>query len=305
MLGLTELLNLSESLNLNVLAAWTTMSNELLTINISFVKDENTLNFSNLFIYDLIVNFILIFFFLFGIIYYLLTSGLKSISYGNGSLSNFWLFNYFADFEEDIGNIDDALSFSVIFIAFVSWFFFLSLFFNTFFQSINWLLSLFIFIIFPAIVTPFFLLKSFGINFLAYVRGAGRSSNIIVEVLLDAISILVMVARFLIQNVRLFLVFATFIELLEFVYDTCDSNLTTLGDIFLVNYSSSSTFWYDLLSDFIIQQIMLLYYQIHFMAVFIAQLTNYVILSVGLFFFLYSTFMLEPMEKYFLHKRAL
>lgn len=305
MLGLTEFFNIFNSVNFNTIAEWTTLSNELLLINVNFIKSNSIVNFSHLFIYDWVVNFILIFFFLFGTVYYLCTNGLKTLSYGLGGLSNFWLFNYFADFEEDIGNIDDALIFSVIFIIFISWFFFLSLFFNTFFQSINWLFSLFVFIILPAIATPFFLLKSFGINFLAYVRGAGRSSNIVVETFLDFISVLVMVARFFIQNIRLFLVFATFIELLEFVYDVCDVNLTNLTNIYLISYNNSSVFWYDLFSDFLIQQIMMLYYQIHLMLVFIAQLANYVILSVGLFFFLYSTFMLEPVEKYFLHKRAL
>ena len=147
-------------------------------------------------------------------------------------------------------------------------------------------------------------MKSFGLSFAAYIRGAGRTSNFIVEAFFDFLAVSVVMCRFIIQNIRLLIIFAAFFELSEFIIDNCDLvGLSFFEKITSVSLTGDNFYWYDTLADFLMQQFLLLYYQGHLIITFIGQIINYFTLSFTLFFFLYTSFYLENQEKYFLYMR--
>jgi hypothetical protein len=71
-------------------------------------------------------------------------------------------------------------------------------------------------------MVPVMVFQSFGLSFVAYIRGAGRSTIFIAEVVLDTVTTLVAMCRFFVQNIRLLMLFASYLELTEYVYDNCD-----------------------------------------------------------------------------------
>jgi hypothetical protein len=60
-------------------------------------------------------------------------------------------------------------------------------------------------------------LTSFGLAAGSYIRGVGKSGQIVFECLLDLIAMLVVFIRFLIQNIRFVLIFLAYFELFEFL----------------------------------------------------------------------------------------
>lgn len=141
-----------------------------------------------------------------------------------------------------------------------------------------------------------------------YVRGAGRTPIFIAETLLDYIALGVMWGRFLIQNIRLLLVFTAFFELFEVIYQNCDLiGLSFITQLFSFNSTLNSqfysTYWYDWFSDILLNQILVIYYWGHLTYTFMSQFANYALLSFYLFYFLYTNFLLETYEKYFFIKK--
>lgn len=289
-------------------AYWTALSTHLYLPNLTL--DSSTVLFSgSLFIFSLFFNMLFIWAVASGVALYILNQGLRLIS---NSLTNtntyHTTFSYLTDLEEELGSADDALMYFVIFAAVILWFFFFIIFSSYLVQNLTWFIMLLNLVGLTAIFIPFFVLKNFGIAFTSYVRGAGRTSNLVAEAFFDFIAVTVMVARFIIQNIRLVLLFAAFFEISEFIYDKLDIvGNSFFGVIFntdvLWGKSSYSFYWYDFLLTFLTQQILLLYYQGHLIITLFAQLANYFLLSFALFFFLYTTFTLEPHEKYFLYSK--
>lgn len=279
---------------------WITLTNYLFKI-------ESTLNLntsvfaSSLFIWSFILKNLFIVTIFFGICFFILTTGLRVISnYLSNANMYHSTFAFMSDLEEEVGSLDDAAVYFLIFAAVITWFFFINVFTIYNYASLSWVVTLLNFVLLTAVLIPFFVLKNFGVSFAAYVRGVGRTSNLMAELFFDFIAIIVMVARFIIQNIRLVLLFAAFFELSEFIY----TNLHITGSNYFNNINSDLTngfFWYDHFADFLVNQIMLLYYQSHLILTFFAQLANYFLLSFVLFF-LYTTFLVSVHEKYFFKK---
>jgi hypothetical protein len=74
---------------------------------------------------------------------------------------------------------------------------------------------------------PVRLLWDFGLAFGMYVRGAGTSSNLVVEAFFDIIGVIIIFTRFVVQNIRFLLVFVAFFELFEWVATTFETNYFT------------------------------------------------------------------------------
>ena len=112
------------------------------------------------------------------------------------------------------------------------------------------------------------------------------------------------------QNIRFLFIFLAFFELYEFIALKFDPELTN----YLVEGLNSNdklqrgvaTQWQtlQLITTFILQWISYLYYLGHLTILFVVQLGVYFVLSFWLFFFLYTTFLLQPVEKYFFYQRA-
>jgi hypothetical protein len=65
------------------------------------------------------------------------------------------------------------------------------------------------------LLIPFSLFLDFGINFVCYVRGSASTSNLFFEITLDMLSVLIIFARFIIQNIRFFFILIAISELFE------------------------------------------------------------------------------------------
>lgn len=285
---------------------WKALSTELyspsLYLNQSFIFYTKTL-----FIYSFFINFILIFSIFLGIVFYISNQGLKLITnITTNNDSYFTVFSYLTDLEEEVGAADDSMLYILIFAVVIVWFFFFTIFSTYFIQNLSWFVMLLNFIFLTAVFMPIFVLKNFGIAFATYLRGVGRTKNLVVESFFDFIAIAIMTSRFIIQNIRLVLLFAAFFEISEFIYDNCDVTLDNYFFFFSYNFNwfqTSNAYWYDIVSSFLTQQVLLIYYQGHLILTFFMQLANYFLLSFVLFFFLYTSFLLETHEKYFLFSK--
>lgn len=244
------------------------------------------------------------------ICFYFSSFGIRILqNYLSGIDTYFTSFAYFTDLEEEIGSADDSLYYFLVFGLFVLWFFFFTIWGGFFFSNISWIVVIFFFVGLAAILIPLFVLKDLGIAFVNYVRGAGRSSSLLFETMLDFVAVSVIMIRFAVQNIRFVFIFSAFFELYEYIYDkiNLDSSLVG-GGVFSINFFFSSTasnyYWYELLIHFVANWALYLYYLGHLTLLFVAQLSIYFILSFWLFFFLYTTFSLESHEKYFFFHKA-
>jgi hypothetical protein len=197
-----------------------------------------------------------------------------------------------------MGAADDALFFFLIIAAVIIWFFLFTLFSAVLLNHISWILSLLILSTSAAFVIPAAVLKNFGIAFVTYVRGHGRSRSIFYEAILDIVSVSIIFLRFIVQNMRFIFIFFTFFELYEFIYANLAPVTTLTTDL-------SNYYWSEAVITLISTYGLYLYYLGHSTIIFIAQLSVYFALSFWLFFFLYTAFTLESSEKYFFNKRAL
>lgn len=243
------------------------------------------------------------------ICFYLLSFGIRLIqNYLSGVDTYFTTFSYLTDLEEEVGSLDDSLYYFLVFGLFVLWFFFFTIWGGFFFKSISWVVTVFFFVSLAAILIPLFVLKDLGIAFVNYIRGAGRSSSLLFEVMLDFVAVSVIMIRFAVQNIRFVFIFSAFFELYEYIYDkiNIESNLfgaNVLSPGFFFSSATGNLYWYELVVHFLANWALYLYYLGHLTLLFVAQLSIYFILSFWLFFFLYTTFSLEAHEKYFFFKK--
>ena len=71
----------------------------------------------------------------------------------------------------------------------------------------------------------------YGLLFITYLNGVGKSATLFVELLFDYIAVLIFYLRLIVQNVRLAFMLFTFIELHELViFYNLDKNLFPLNE---------------------------------------------------------------------------
>lgn len=283
--------------NLMIAEKWNSLTSTLMSASLVSVDTFS----SNFFPISLSIFSLNVFFLFLGlIIFYTVTYGLKTFKFISSSFDiNFTLFSYFGDLEEEMGAADDALFFFLIIASAIVWFFFFNLFSAVFLTNFSWLIALVTLSIVTTLITPAAVLKNFGIAFVAYVRGHGRTTSLFYEGILDIISVSIIFLRFVVQNMRFIFIFFTFFELYEYIYLTL-SPITTFAVTDFSNY-----YWTEAITSVVYTYGMFLYSVGHATIIFIAQLSIYFALSFWLFFFLYTTFTLESSEKYFFNKRAL
>jgi hypothetical protein len=67
---------------------------------------------------------------------------------------------------------------------------------------------------------PLNLLYDYGIMFGSFLRGAGATTVLILELMYDCLATVIMFVRLCVQNIRFFLMFFAFIELFELIYNS-------------------------------------------------------------------------------------
>lgn len=207
--------------------------------------------------------------------------------------------------EQEYGSFDD---FQVILVylfcvfAMYGWIIFSWTILNV--NSGGWVFSSILIMTIFLISLPIRLLFDMGVSFLMYIRGSSNSSNFLVELVFDFIGVTIVFTRFILQNIRLVLVFLAYFELFEWVVSGADFNIF-LTNIYL-NHNQTSIFLYT--SDysflsFIIGYFKLimgyLYHLLHLIIVSFVQIGTYLLISFWLFFFLYTSSHKVMLDNYF------
>lgn len=260
--------------------------------------------------WDMVANYLVAVFWIIAVAIYIVTVGARIIANNTSGRDNLLaIYAYFDDWEEELGSLDDSLYYILLMGLVVVWFYFLML-LSSFLlvKNISWLVSIFTLILTSGLIVPGSVLKHMGIYFAHYVRGSGRTTNLVFEIMLDFVSVSVIMIRFFIQNIRFVFIFFAFFELYEYVYFKLDVLFTYV----LHGAVSWEGLWQNKYAQWSAVEVILqiwtqwftyLYYLGHLTLLFIVQLSIYFILSFWLFFFLYTTFLLQPHEKYFFYKR--
>jgi len=212
--------------------------------------------------------------------------------------------------EEEIGSIDDTLLSMVIFTLLFLWFFWINGFFFFFSFSIyTSVISLFPFLYMLIIIIPTLLLVDYGIYFLTYLSGSGKSTSITVEFTFDYIAMSIFFLRLLVQNVRLIFMIFTFTELHEMIiYDRVVVNFCFFDELILAN---KGNYWNIFKNGhyylFKLSMVLLnwLYELFHTFFMVIFQFIAFFAMIFWLFLFLYSMFSVEMHEAYFYIKRKI
>lgn len=239
------------------------------------------------------------------VIHYGLQSGRSKDALSEGGV---FLYAYLDEVEEECGQIEDVIVYVMYFAVFVLWFYFFNIYAAYIIaKHLNWLLSIFCFILILGVVIPSSLLVQLGMAFAQYVRGSGRGTSLLFETLLDFVSVSVIVIRFFVQNIRFVFIFVAFFELYEFSAAATDfTGPTILPHITWTGYWAghfSNWYWFELVVKILSQVVVYIYYLGHLTITYIAQLAIFIILSFWIFFFLYTTFTFPSADKFFFFKR--
>ena len=244
------------------------------------------------------------------VIFYCLTFGLKLATNFTTQVDlTTSVYVYFAELEEEMGSVEDASIYFLLFGALIVWFFFIFVGIEIFATHLSAIIAIFGILAFTAFITPSFVFKNFGLAFTHYVRGGGRTSSLLFEAMLDFVAVAVSMIRFLIQNIRFVFIFSAFFELYEYIVGGI--NLTSLylwtsttSNVFAPAASCATWATAGVFTTLLLQYALYLYYVGHLLVLFVAQLSIYFALSFWLFFFLYMTFTSRAQENYFAVRRA-
>jgi len=223
---------------------------------------------------------------------------------------DYLIFNITIEAEEEIGSIDDMLLASVILLYIFLWFFWIYSWSSiSITPKLTMSVYLFPFIYYIIIFIPFSILYDYGIYFITYLNGVGKSSTLFVELLFDYIAVLIFYLRLIVQNVRLAFMLFTFIELHELViFYNLDKNLFPLNESYVDSWDNSKTYFgsYNYYLLYTVPALLLkwLYELFHTFFMVIFQFVAFFAMIFWLFLFLYTMFVSETQENYFTFKRG-
>ena len=241
---------------------------------------------------------------------YACTYGVTSLNLSNNfSEVNSTIFSHLDEVEEECGQTEDLVTYFSYFLVCVLWFYLFNVFSGFMvMKGINWIILVFWFLFIMGVVIPTGVFKKMGGACAQFVRGSSRSTILIVESLLDLVSLTVIVLRFFLQNIRFIFIFFGFLEYYEFINSKLIYN-SNFFSFFFLNYSdvlygdNNIFFKVNYIFEFIIQALLYLYYVGHLTIVYLAQLSIYIALSFWIFFFFYFTFIISRCGNYFKYKR--
>lgn len=222
---------------------------------------------------------------------------------------DYLVFNVTVEAEEEIGSLDDMLLASVILLYVFLWFFWIHSWSSvSTMPKLAMSVYLFPFIYYIIIFIPFSLLYDYGLYFLTYLNGVGKSAILIVELMFDYIAVSIFYLRLIVQNVRLAFMLFTFIELHELViFYNVDKNVLPLNESFNDSWDDIKTHYnfttYYLLYYLPTAILKWLYELFHTFFMVIFQFVAFFAMIFWLFLFLYSMFVSETQENYITFKK--
>ena len=227
----------------------------------------------------------------------------------NSNDSDFFLTTVSVEAEKEIGSFDDLILMFVTLLYVFGWFFYIYI----------WSLLcympevIFIFYLFPLfyyliIITPAYLVYDFGIFFVAYLSGSGKSSLFLGELFSDTVAFAVFYIRKLIHVVRLAIVAAVIFELQEFVmvygfdqyFFVGNESITDHLNKELFTLRGSSYFIFMILPTFVMHWI---FEVLHTLVYVTVQSFAFFAMVFWLYFYFYTFFVFGKYEDYFKGKR--
>jgi len=229
----------------------------------------------------------------------------------NSGDNDFFLATTTVEAEKEIGSFDDLILVFVTLLYVFGWFFYIYIWSVLCYMPelilVFYLFPLFYYLI---ILTPAYLVYDFGIFFVAYLSGSGKSSLFLGELFSDTVAFAVFYIRKLIHVVRLAIVAAVIFELQEFIavygFDQYffvgnESIIDHLnGDIFTIR--GSSYFIFAILPTFVVHWI---FEVLHTLVYVTVQSFAFFAMVFWLYFYFYTFFVFGKYENYFKDKRDL
>ena len=168
------------------------------------------------------MNFILIiiwFFVLIVVLYFLI--GLYSASAQKTFLRSIFNIIYYllGYIEKELMNLSALLKFILFLILFLGSFAFISLLIPTISIFLSFVFYSLLLLVVSVLIIPVYLIYSYGIFYIAYIRGSSLKKNIFFELLVDGLNLTSYFLRINIQFIRIFLVIAMFFLYDEQYYD--------------------------------------------------------------------------------------
>lgn len=213
--------------------------------------------------------------------------------------------------EKEISSLDDMVLVLIVLMYIFGWYFYVhcwSLFSYT--PELTLVFYLLPGLYFIIIGIPTFLMWDFGIFFLVYLRGIGKSASLSIELMYDYLAVIIFYTRILVQGIRLVLMLFTYLSMQEMVLFLTFGQSIFLGYEFFwenLNYLSVSldTFSYYLIFSFFGTFLYWIYEILHTYFVVTVQFIAFFAIVFWLFLFLYTFFVIEKQENYFTEKRKL
>lgn len=234
--------------------------------------------------------------------------------YGNSNTeentidADYLIANTTVEAEKEISSIDDYLGLLLIIAYVFGVFFFIGAWTNIVAQSTLMLSYYSVIILFLFILgMPTLVLYDLGIFFLAYLRGAGKSSNVISEAIFDYVACIIFYSRILAQWVRVILMLVTFLSISHYVSEfgltnnimiTSEDQTNGMNEL---NTNFSSTYY--ILTVLPGKFLYWIYESVHTIFLVTSQFIAFVAIIFWLFLFLYTFFIIEKHEDFFSKKR--
>nr|YP_004841708.1 Ymf66 [Ichthyophthirius multifiliis]AEL89250.1 Ymf66 [Ichthyophthirius multifiliis] len=211
--------------------------------------------------------------------------------------------------EKEITSIDDYLLLLITLLYVFGFYFYIYSLFSLISQSVIFMIYYSLFISFIFILgIPTLLLYDLGIYFLVYLKGTGKSSNSLIEVVYDYIACVVFYTRIFAQWIRLILMFVTYISLSHYVAEfELTNNFIIFNDLkgSFNNYNNfKSNISYYILVILPFKFFYWIYELLHTLFLVTSQFVAFFAIVFWLILFLYTFFVIEKFEDFFKYKRA-
>jgi len=234
------------------------------------------------------------------------TSSAKEESNGD---NDFFLTSVSVEAEKEIGSFDDVILLFVTLLYVFGWFFYIYVWSMLYYVPE----VIFIFYLFPLfyyliVLTPAYLVYDFGIFFVSYLSGSGKSSLFLGELFSDTVAFAVFYIRKLIHVVRLAIVAAVIFELQEFVMVYGFDQYFFIGNESILDHLNkelftlrgSSYFIFMTLPTFLVHWI---FEVLHTLVYVTVQSFAFFAMVFWLYFYFYTFFVFDKCENYFKIKR--
>lgn len=210
--------------------------------------------------------------------------------------------------EKEITSIDDYLGLVFVIAYVFGIFFYIHAWTSIISQSALIMSYYSIFIMFIFVLgMPTLILYDLGIFFLAYLKGAGRNPNSLIEVIFDYIACVVFYTRIIAQWVRIVLMLITFISLSHYVAEFEITNNALIGSENqtdgLNELNSNLSMTYYILTVLPGKLLYWIYEILHTLFLVSSQFIAFFAIVFWLFLFLYTFFIIEKHEDFFSKKR--